>query len=86
MKHCNTEAEQKILSLAPIAVQEAERILRNPKTSLSAQIQVIDLILNRTYGRPEGVLKLVDALEELEDVQDVYMNADIAEDAMPAEE
>ncbi len=37
-------------------------------------------------GQAASVLKLVDALEELEDVQDVYMNADIAEDAMPTEE
>jgi len=34
----------------------------------------------------EKLLGLVDALEELDDVQNVYMNGDIAEDAMPAEE
>ncbi|MBP1589778.1 MAG: YebC/PmpR family DNA-binding transcriptional regulator [Kiritimatiellae bacterium] len=33
----------------------------------------------------EKLLGLVDALEELDDVQNVYMNGDIAEDAMPAE-
>lgn len=51
------DAEQKILSLAPLAVREAERILRNPKASAAAQIQVIDLILSRTCGRPKAVLK-----------------------------
>lgn len=33
----------------------------------------------------EKLLGLVDALEELDDVQNVYMNGDIAEDAMPTE-
>ena len=32
-----------------------------------------------------SLLKLVDALDELEDVQNVYMNGDISDDAMPAE-
>jgi YebC/PmpR family DNA-binding regulatory protein len=37
-------------------------------------------------NQASSVLKLVDALEELDDVQNVYMNADIADDAMPAED
>ena len=32
-----------------------------------------------------SLMKLVDALDELEDVQNVYMNGDISDDAMPAE-
>lgn len=33
-----------------------------------------------------ALMKLVDSLDELEDVQDVYMNGDIADEAMPTEE
>lgn len=52
------DPQRKILSLAPMAVDVIERVLDNPKAPLNAQIQVIDMILNRTYGKPEGVLKL----------------------------
>ncbi len=52
------DPQRKILSLAPMAVDVIERVLDNPKAPLNAQIQVIDMILNRAYGKPEGVLKL----------------------------
>jgi len=32
----------------------------------------------------EKITRLIDMLEDLDDVQNVYTNADISEDAMPA--
>ena len=49
---------EKIKALAPKAVDEMEKILDSSKVSMYAKIQVIDIILNRTYGRPEAALKL----------------------------
>ncbi len=49
---------EKILSLAPSAVDEIERILTSPKSSPGAQVQVIDIILNRAYGKPEGIIRM----------------------------
>ena len=49
---------EKILTLAPLAVRVIGKILDNPDSPLSAQTQAIDIILNRAYGQPEGILKL----------------------------
>ena len=48
---------EKIMQLAPKAVSEAERIL-NRSGSLNAQIAMIELVLNRAYGKPEAALKI----------------------------
>ena len=60
------EALEQIRSLAPKAVEEMERILNSKTASLYAKIQVIDIILNRTYGKPEAALKLETAQNTLE--------------------
>ena len=51
------DAREKILTLAPLAVRVVGRILKNPKAPLNAQIQAIGIILDRTYGKPEALLK-----------------------------
>ena len=33
-----------------------------------------------------GLLKLIETLEDLDDVQNVYMNAEIADEALPDDE
>ena len=48
---------EKIMRLAPKAVSEAERIL-NRSGSLNAQIAMIELVLNRAYGKPEAALRI----------------------------
>ena len=52
------DAMEKILTLAPLAVRVIGRILDNTDSPLNAQNQVIDIILNRAYGQPEGILKM----------------------------
>lgn len=37
-------------------------------------------------GQAKSLMKLIDALEDLDDVQNVYMNGDIADEALPDEE
>ena len=68
------DPQKKILSLAPMAVDVIEKVLDNPKAPLNAQFQVIDMILNRTYGKPEGVLKL-EAEERTPEESGVSMQA-----------
>ena len=50
-------ALEKIMELAPRAVEEAERIL-NRSASMNARIQMIEIILNRAYGKPEAALRI----------------------------
>ena len=51
-------ALEKIMELAPKAVEEAERIL-NRSTSMNARIQMIEIVLNRAYGKPEAALRIL---------------------------
>ena len=50
-------ALEKIMELAPKAVEEAERILNRSK-SMNARIQMIEIVLNRAYGKPEAALRI----------------------------
>ena len=50
-------ALEKIMELAPKAVEEAERILNRSK-NMNAQIQMIEIVLNRAYGKPEAALRI----------------------------
>ena len=52
------DPKEKILALAPLAVKEVERILEDDHSPPNARVQAIDIILNRTFGKPEGILKL----------------------------
>ena len=50
-------ALEKIMELAPKAVEEAERILNRSK-NMNARIQIIEIVLNRAYGKPEAALRI----------------------------
>ena len=50
-------ALEKIMELAPKAVEEAERIL-NRSASMNAWIQMIEMVLNRAFGKPEAALRI----------------------------
>ena len=45
------------MELAPKAVEEAERIL-NRSASMNARIQMIEIVLNRAFGKPEAALRI----------------------------
>ncbi len=60
------EALEQIKALAPKAVAQLEKILTNDHASLYAKLQAIDIVLNRTYGRPEAALKLETAEQSAE--------------------
>ena len=56
-----------IRDLAPLAVEKMRGILQDPKSSHYAKIQVITLILNRTYGMPEASVKVNGGQESMEE-------------------
>ncbi len=55
-----------IRGMALEAAEEMEKILRNPKAPIASKIQVIDIILNRTFGKPEAALKLETAQQSVQ--------------------
>ena len=62
----NEFMEQLIGDLGPQAVDCIRELLINPATPINAKIQLIDIILERTMGKPEESLKIVTARENVE--------------------
>ena len=58
-----------IRKLAPEAVKQMEAILTNPRASSYAKIQVISIILDRTFGRPEAAVKVTTAQQSVESAE-----------------
>ncbi len=60
------DALETIKSLAPKAAEVMGNILDSKTASLYAKIQVITLILNRTYGLPESSVKVTNTQQTME--------------------
>ena len=60
------EALEQIRALAPKAVEQLAAILNSNTASLYAKLQAIDIVLNRTYGRPDAALKLETSQQSME--------------------
>jgi len=48
------------------AVDSLRELLRNPSTPISAKVQLINMILDRTMGKPEETMRLLTAQENIE--------------------
>ena len=62
----NEFMEKLIGDMGPQAVDSIRELLINPVTPINAKIQLIDIILERTMGKPEESLKIVTARENVE--------------------
>ena len=62
----NEFMEQLIGDMGPQAVDSIREMLKNPTTPTNAKVQLIDIILERTMGKPEESLKIVTAKENVE--------------------
>ena len=59
-------ALEKIQGLASKATAKMKEILMDPKASVYAQLQAIDMVLERTYGKPELMVKVQSPQEDVE--------------------
>ena len=62
----NEFMEQLMGDMGPQAVDSIRELLRNPTTPINAKVQLIDIILERTMGKPEESLRIVTAQENVE--------------------
>ena len=60
------EALERIKTLTPRAVDVMKEILDNPKYPAVARVRVIEIILERALGKPEGAVKLLTAQQSVE--------------------
>jgi len=70
-------ALEKLRSLAPKAVETLRYLLISPKTSQMVKVKICEMILERTYGKPEASIKLTSISETVEESQK-YIQALVA--------
>ena len=57
---------EEIRKLAPGVADKMRQMLENPKVPAVAKVRILEIILERTYGKPENSLKLVSAQQSFE--------------------
>ena len=70
-KHTAEEknALMELRSLAPQAVETLRILLFSPKTPAAVKVRICELILERTYGKPEASIKLTSIRDTVEESQ-----------------
>ena len=59
-----------IRSLAPEVVRQMDEMLRKDKVPPMVKVRIMEIILERTYGKPETSIKLTNAQQNVEAAQE----------------
>ena len=63
------DALDEIKKLAPGVAARMTELLNNPRVPAIAKVRILEIILERTYGKPETALKLTTAQQSVEAAQ-----------------
>lgn len=63
------EALEEIKKLAPGVAKKMQELLNNPKVPAIAKVRILEIILERTYGKPDTAIKLTAAQQSVETAQ-----------------
>ena len=61
---------EEIRSLAPEVVSQMDRMLHDDRTPAMVKVRIMEIVLERTYGRPEASIKLTTAQQNVEAAQE----------------
>ena len=61
---------EEIRELAPEVVRQMGNMLSNTKTSPMVKVKIMEMVLERTYGKPEASIKLSNAQQNVEAAQE----------------
>ena len=65
-----TDSLDEIRALAPEVVSQMERMLHDDRTPAMVKVRIMEIVLERTYGRPEASIKLTTAQQNVEAAQE----------------
>ena len=65
-KKMNEVMEKLMAGMGPAALRNMRELPNNPATPTSARVQMIDMILERTMGKPEETMRLLMEKEDRE--------------------
>ena len=63
------DALEEIRKLAPGVAAKMTELLNSPRVPAIAKVRILEIILERTYGKPETALKLTTAQQSVEAAQ-----------------
>ena len=68
-----TKEEEVMLSqlkaLTPLALEKMEKMLKNERVAALAKVRIIEIILERTFGKVESAVKVTNTQESVEAAQ-----------------
>ncbi len=62
----NEVMEKLMAGMGPAALRNMRELLNNPATPINTRVQLIDMILERTMGKPEETMRLLMEKEDRE--------------------
>ena len=65
-KKMNEVMEKLMAGMGPAALRNMRELLNNPAMPTNARVQMIDMILERTMGKPEETMRLLMEKEDRE--------------------
>ena len=65
-KKMNEVMEKLMAGMGPTALQNMRELMNNPSTPINTRVQLIDMILERTMGKPEETMRLLMEKEDRE--------------------
>ena len=60
---------EKLKGLTPLALEKMEAMLRNDRVAALAKVRIIEIILERTFGKVESSVKVTNTQESVEAAQ-----------------
>ena len=60
---------EQLKKLTPLALQKMEQMLTNDRVAALAKVRIIEIILERTFGKVENPVKVTNAQESIEQAQ-----------------
>ena len=61
---------EEIRGQAPEVVSQMDRMLHDDRTPAMVKVRIMEMVLERTYGRPEASIKLTTAQQNVEAAQE----------------
>ena len=61
---------EEIRGLAPEVVSQMDRMLHDDRTPAMVKVRIMEIVLDRTYGKPEAAIKLTNTQQNVEAAQE----------------
>ena len=61
---------EEIRGMTPDVVAKMQEMLGNPKIPAAVKVRIMEIVLDRTYGKPEASIKLTNTQQNVEAAQE----------------